>query len=100
MFNVGYIKNIFLTVSFVMCCYFTVYIVMPKKFWIMWCKKISSLLKRDVRISQILYTHIIRLVGMSSKMRYFLQVSTLVSVQNLLRDPIDGFPDERRALML
>ena len=46
-----------------------------------------------MRSAQISHFHSNILMGMVRKMRYMMKLSTLASVHNLARYPIDEFPD-------
>ena len=96
----GILNNFFLADSFAMRFYFNSYILMPSMSRMLRFRKTSSLFWRDMRNAQISHPHMSRLVGMASKMRYFLRLSTLTYVQNFWRDPIDSFPSSSRAAML
>ena len=58
-------KNIFLTVSFVMPCSLTSFILMSIMRWIPRCRNNTSLLRRDMQSAHISYTHKSSLVGMA-----------------------------------
>ena len=92
----GISNNFFLAISFVMCWYFNSYILMPNMRQMLRLRYTSSFFRKDVRITQISHSHSKILIGMARKMRYLLQFSTLASVQNLARSPIDAFPADRR----
>ena len=81
-------KILFLTVSFVMCYSFTTNILMPIMRHILWCRKTSTLFRRDTQRSHILHIHRNSRVGMASKLGRFMRVSTLVYDKNLCREPI------------
>ena len=82
-------KKSFLTVSFVICWYFTSSILMPNMRRILQFSNTSSFFRRDVWIAQISYPHSNILMGIARKIRYLLQLSALASVYNLAKDPID-----------
>ena len=89
-------KNLFLTVSFVMCCSFNSSILMTSMLRMLQCRKTSSFFMRDVQSAQLSHPHSSKLMGMARKMRYLLQLSTLSSIHNLAMDPIDVLTDARR----
>ena len=93
-------NNLFLTVSFVMCWYFTLDILMHNMRQMLQCRNISRLFRRDIRSAESSHPHSNRLTGMARKIRYLLRLTTLVSVQNVARAPIDEFPASRRVSML
>ena len=68
----GISKNISPAVSFVICCYFVTYIMMPKMRQILQCNNTSNLLRRDVWSANILHSHGSSFVKMVRKMSYFL----------------------------
>ena len=96
----GISKNFLLTVSFVMCWYLTSAILVPNMCRMLRCRNNLSFFRRDARSAHLSHPHSNILMEMSRKMRYLLQLSMLVSVHNLARDPIDAFYGARRALML
>ena len=93
----GISTHFLLTVSFVMCLYFTSDMLMPDMCQMLLCRHTSIFFRRDVRSNQLSHPHSNRLAGMARKTRYLLRLSTLASAQNLERAPIDAFPDSRRA---
>ena len=96
----GISKYFHLNVSFVMCWSFTSVILMPTMRRMLQCRNTSIFFRRDVRSAHISHTHSNRLIGMAIKISYLLRLSSLASVQNLARAPIDAFPAARRASML
>ena len=95
----GISNSFFLTVSFVMCWYFTSFILVPNMCQMLRCRNTLIFFRRDLHISHLSHTHSNRLMGMARKIRYLLLLSTLSSVKNLARAPIDEFPYSRRASM-
>ena len=96
----GISKNSFLTVSFLMCWSFTSAIMMPYICQMLRCRNTSSYFRIDVRNAPLSHPHSNIFMVMARKKRYFLQLSTLESVHNLARSPIDAFPDDMCTLML
>ena len=95
----GISNNVFLPVSFMMCWSFTSSILMPNMRRMLCCRNTSSFFRSDVQSDHLSHPHSNILMGMARNMRYLLWLLTLASVQNLVRAPIDAFPDARHVPM-
>ena len=62
---------------------------MPSMSWMLRCTKNSIISRKDVRSAHLSHPCRIKLMGVERKIRHLLQFSTLASVQNLARAPID-----------